>query len=68
MPNFAIALAVLILTGISSFAGLSIYLFLTWFFDVKEAKMYVLAMRKMGDWKQVAVKIEEIIGRDKDSA
>src|SRR5947209_441779 len=27
----------LILTGISSLAGLSLYLFLTWFFDVKEA-------------------------------
>lgn len=54
----------LILTGISSFAGLSLYLFLTWFFDVSEAKMYVLAVRKMGNWKEVVSKIEEVIGRD----
>lgn len=56
----------LILTGISSLAGLALYLFLTWFFDVKEAKMYVLAVRKMGNWREVAGKIEEIIGRDKE--
>jgi putative peptidoglycan lipid II flippase len=58
----------LILTGISSLAGLSIYLFLTWFFDVKEASMYVLALRKMGNWREVASKMEEIIGRDKEAA
>lgn len=56
----------LILTGISSLAGFSLYLFLTWFFDVKEAKMYVLAVRKMGNWKEVTSKIEEMIGRDKE--
>jgi putative peptidoglycan lipid II flippase len=58
----------IILTGISSLAGLSLYLFMTWFFDVKEAKMYVLAVRKMGNWKEVVGKIDEIIGRDKDGA
>jgi putative peptidoglycan lipid II flippase len=56
----------LILTGISSLAGLSIYLFLTWFFDVKEAGVYVLSLRKIGNWKEVTGKIEELIGRDKD--
>ncbi|HUQ85205.1 MAG TPA: murein biosynthesis integral membrane protein MurJ [Candidatus Limnocylindrales bacterium] len=56
----------IILTGISSFAGLSLYLFLTWFFDVKEAKIYVLAIQKMGNWREVASKIEEVIGRDKE--
>jgi len=58
----------LILTGISSFAGFSLYLFLTWFFDVKEAKIYILAIQKIGNWREVAVKIEETIGRDKDGA
>ncbi len=53
----------LILTGISSMAGLSIYLFLSWFFDVKEAKIYILAIRKIGNWKEVASKMEEVIGR-----
>ncbi len=58
----------LILTGISSLAGLSLYLFLTWFFDVKEAKMYVLAIQKMGNRKEVLEKIDEIIGgREKES-
>jgi len=58
----------LILTGISSLAGFLLYLFLTWFFDVNEAKMYVLAIQKFGNWKEVASKIEDIIGRDKDGA
>jgi putative peptidoglycan lipid II flippase len=56
----------IILTGISSFAGLSLYLFLTWFFDVKEAGMYVLSLRKIGNWREVTGKIEELIGRDKE--
>ncbi|HVF69898.1 MAG TPA: murein biosynthesis integral membrane protein MurJ, partial [Xanthomonadales bacterium] len=56
------------LTGISSFAGLLLYLFLTWFFDVKEASIYVLAMRKMRNWREVASKMDELIGRDKDGA
>jgi putative peptidoglycan lipid II flippase len=54
------------LTGISSFAGFLLYLFLTWFFDVKEAKMYVLAVRKMSNWKEVVGKVDEILGRDKE--
>ncbi len=58
----------LILTSISSLAGLSLYLFLTWFFDVKEAKIYVLAIRKMGNWREVASKMDELIGRDKDGS
>ncbi len=56
----------IILTSISSLAGLSLYLFLTWFFDVKEAKIYVLAIQKMGNWREVAGKMDELIGRDKD--
>lgn len=56
----------ILLTGISSLAGFSLYLFLTWFFDVNEAKVYILAIQKMGNRKEILEKIEEIIGRDKD--
>ncbi len=59
-------LNLLILTGISSLAGLSIYLFLTWFFDVKEAKSYVLMLQRMGNWREVLGRTNELIGRDKE--
>ena len=39
----------LVLTGISSFAGLSLYLFLTWLFDVKEASTFLLLFKKLGN-------------------
>jgi putative peptidoglycan lipid II flippase len=51
----------LLLTGISTLAGLLLYLFLTWLFDVKEAKSYILMFRKVGDWKQILNKQEEPI-------
>lgn len=51
----------LLLTGISSFAGLSLYLFLTWLFDVKEATMFIQLFKKIGDWRQILKKSEEII-------
>ena len=43
----------ILLTGISSFAGLSLYLFLTWLFNVKEATMFILLFKKIGDWRQI---------------
>lgn len=49
------------LTGISSFAGFSFYLFLTWLFDVKEATMFILLFKKIGDWRQILKKSEETI-------
>jgi putative peptidoglycan lipid II flippase len=55
----------IILTGISSLAGLSLYLFLTWLFDVREARTYLLAFRKLGNWKEVLGKIQEMVGADK---
>ncbi|PIY94441.1 MAG: murein biosynthesis integral membrane protein MurJ [Candidatus Levybacteria bacterium CG_4_10_14_0_8_um_filter_35_23] len=51
----------LLLTGISSFAGLSLYLFLTWLFNVSEAKTFVFLFKKIGDWKQILTKSEETI-------
>ena len=53
------------LTGISSVAGLSLYLFLTWLFNVKEASTYILAFRKLGNWREVFSKIQELVGGDK---
>jgi peptidoglycan biosynthesis protein MviN/MurJ (putative lipid II flippase) len=58
----------ILLTGISSLAGLSIYLFLTWFFDVKEAKTYLLVAQKVGNWKEVLKKSQELLGGDQKSA
>ncbi len=51
----------ILLTGISSLAGLSLYLFLTWLFDVKEATMYIHLFKKLGDWRQILGGSEEVI-------
>jgi putative peptidoglycan lipid II flippase len=49
------------LTGISSFIGLSFYLFLTWLFNVKEAATFLLIFRKIGNWKEILRKRDEAI-------
>ncbi|MCL5438681.1 MAG: murein biosynthesis integral membrane protein MurJ [Patescibacteria group bacterium] len=51
----------LFLTGISSFAGLSFYLLLTWLFDVKEASMFIHLFRKVSGWREILGKSEETI-------
>ena len=51
----------IILTGISSLLGLMLYLFLTWFFDVKEAKAYVLIFQKAGNWRDILKRSQELI-------
>jgi putative peptidoglycan lipid II flippase len=51
----------ILLTGISSLAGLSLYLFLTWLFSVKEATMFVLLFKRIGDWRQILTRSEETI-------
>lgn len=50
-----------LLTGISSIAGLGLYFFLTWFFDVKEAATFLLLFRKLGNWKDILGKSENIV-------
>lgn len=55
----------LFLTGLSSMAGLSLYLFLTWLLNVREASTYILAFRKLGNWREVFGKIQELVGGDK---
>jgi putative peptidoglycan lipid II flippase len=54
-------LNLLLLTGISSSAGLLLYLFLTWLFDVKEATMFITLFKKVGDWRQILRGSEETI-------
>lgn len=49
------------LTGIASLAGFSLYLFLTWVFNVEEAKTFLLMFQKIGNWKEVLGKSEEVI-------
>lgn len=55
----------LMLTGISSLAGLSLYLFLTWLFNVKEAGTFILAFKKLGNWREILNKNEEVIDHTK---
>lgn len=58
----------IVLTGISSSLGLLLYLFLTWFFDVKEAQAYVLMIQKMGNWKEILKKSQELLGTGKSTS
>jgi len=51
----------LLLTGISSFSGLSLYIFLSWLFNVKEAQIFILIFKKIGNWREVLSKSEEMI-------
>ncbi len=53
----------IILTAISSFAGLSLYLFLTWLFNVKEASMFILLFKKVGNWREILEKSNEPIDK-----
>jgi len=58
----------IVLTGISSLLGLALYLFLTWFFDVKEAQAYILMFKKAGNWKEILKKSQELLGTGKSTA
>ncbi|MDP2649891.1 MAG: murein biosynthesis integral membrane protein MurJ [bacterium] len=49
------------LTGISSFLGLSLYLFLTWFLNLKEAMTFILLFKKIGNWREILGKSGEVI-------
>ena len=51
----------LFLTGISSFIGLSFYLFLTWLLNVREAKTFLLIFKRLGNWREILGKSEEVI-------
>jgi putative peptidoglycan lipid II flippase len=49
------------LTGIVSIIGLSIYLLLTWVMRVKEAGIFLLVFRRIGNWKEILNKSDEVI-------
>lgn len=51
----------IMLTGISTLAGLSLYLFLTWLLNIKEATTYLLIFRKIGNWREILGKTDEVI-------
>jgi hypothetical protein len=51
----------LILTGISSIAGISLYLFLTWMFNVKEATTFLLLFKRVGNWREILGNSDEVI-------
>lgn len=51
----------IMLTGIASLAGLVIYLFLTWLFDVKEASTFLLLYKRIGGTKEAVRGSEKII-------
>jgi putative peptidoglycan lipid II flippase len=51
----------LMLTGVSSFAGLSLYLFLTWLFNVKEAADFILIFKRVGNWREILKTSNETI-------
>lgn len=49
----------ILLTGITSIIGLSLYLFLTWIFQVQEAQTYVVMFKRLGNWKDILTTIQE---------
>lgn len=51
----------LLLTGISSIAGLAIYVLTTWFLNVKEAMPFILLFKKVGNWREILQTTEEPI-------
>lgn len=53
----------LILTGLSSFFALSVYVLLVWFLKVKELKTYADLLKRIGNYK-IQFKSKEIISSD----
>jgi putative peptidoglycan lipid II flippase len=51
----------ILLTGISSIIGLSLYVLLTWLFQVKEARTYLLIVKKLGNWREILGRSDEVI-------
>ena len=49
------------LSSVASLIGLSIYLFLTWLLNVKEASTFLLIFKRLGNWKELVGKSERII-------
>lgn len=59
--NTTYTINLIILTGISSVIGLSLYVFLTWLFQIKEAKTYLEILKKLGNWRDILGHSDEVI-------
>ncbi len=51
----------IILTGISSILGMAMYLFLTWLLRVKEAGMFLILFKKLGNWQSILSTSDELL-------
>jgi hypothetical protein len=49
------------LTGISSTAGVILYFFCTWLLNISEANTYLILVKKLGNWREILNKNEEVI-------
>jgi putative peptidoglycan lipid II flippase len=54
-------IGLIVLTGISAIAGISFYFFCTWFLNIKEARTYLFILKKLGNWREILGKSEEVI-------
>ncbi len=59
--NTTYTVNLILLTGITSAIGLSLYFFLTWILNIKEAKTYLTIAKKLGNWREILGSSEEVI-------
>ena len=59
--NTTYTVNLILLTGISSIIGLTLYVLLTWLFQIKEATTYLQLLKKLGNWKEILGKSDEVI-------
>jgi len=55
------------LTGISGLIGLLIYLFLTWLLNIQEVYTYLYMVRRLGNWREILGKSDEVIDANRTS-
>jgi putative peptidoglycan lipid II flippase len=55
------------LTGISGAIGLLIYLFLTWLLNIQEVYIYLAMLKKLGNWRDILGKSDEVIDANRIS-
>lgn len=60
-------LDLIILTGISSLAGLIIYMLLTWLFKIREAQTYIQIFRQLGNWREILGGSGEVIDANRSN-
>lgn len=57
----------IVLTGISGLIGLTLYLFLTWLLNIREAYTYLYMLRKLGNWRDILGKSDEVINSNRQN-